>query len=754
MTFGCKWEKETQAASPARNDDPYGTWLLGHGSAFAIRSRISKEDDADFSHEFVSSTFEREQPAGTGGNNRNGDSREQRQGLSLKEKWEKRGKRKPKHLTETALLPSGDRTSEAEGPKELVRIPAPLRQLSIGTGKIGSLDWNMPAHLNGLPQEQKEKIVVTAVMDDGMNIAHDSFRGPDNTSRVEFAWIQDGSADNRLRFGREWRRAEIEAAITESNGDEERLLKALDLVTFERQNTSTVARHVSHGTHMMDLAAGYRWSEFEEAYENDWSLRPEPLLRPIISVHLPFLMTQESSGATYGPFVQQGLRYIFQRVRDMSKALGVVLPVVINFSYAVSAGPHNGRHFVERLIRTERANHLNLLAKSNLKKPIPPRRVVTVVLPAGNRHQARGHALAEATRAGSTTLSMNWRLQPGDQTSSYLEIWLPKDASNVQVTVKAPGAEESEFVALARRASEWQAQLLRAPGSGDVIARLSSDRGTTGRGVWPYGRRRFLLAVAPTDIDWVARAPAPSGTWVVTVTAEISSNERIEAWVQRDESPYRFRANARQSYLEDANYQRFAKDGKEKQDDTLEETELHGGKPSAPSPVRRAGTLSGMATGRHVTVVGALYGRTREPSSYSASGNVAAETDAVRDDPNVDEEQEVARPAKIRGPRFMEAADWSRVRPGVLAAGSRSGSSVAITGTSAAAPQVARQLADRLYEAASSPSPPQETTADELAAKPTEKEPVAVKRPRQGKLQKQEKRKRRRDRKNDMADAD
>lgn len=752
MTFGCKWEKETGSASPARNDDPYGIWLLGHGSAFAIRSRISKEDDADFDMNFVCRT-------------RTSETRAERKARLAEAGnptgWPRREILGPIHQTDTCLEPVDDPKEDKDGPdgevlREVVRIPAPLRKLSIGTGKIESQNWSLPAHLDKLSKEQKEKIVVMAVMDDGMNIAHDSFRGPDNSSRVEFAWIQDGSADNRLRFGREWHRTEIEDAIRKSNGDEEHLLEALDLVTFERQNTSTVARHVSHGTHMMDLAAGYRWSEYDKADDSGRTPLPEPLLRPIISVHLPFLMTQESSGATYGPFVQQGLRYIFQRVQDMSKALGVVLPVVINFSYAVSAGPHNGRHLVERLIRTERTRHLHELTKLNLRTEdsVNPRRAVTLVLPAGNRHQARGHALAEATQAGSTTLSMNWRLQPSDQTSSYLEIWLPKDAKNVQVTVKAPGAEDSEFVKLARRASEWQPQLLRAPGSGDVIARLSSDRGTTDKGAWPYGRRRFLLAVAPTDIDWVVRAPAPSGIWEVTVTADIGAKDRIEAWVQRDESPYRFRANARQSYLEDANYQRFAKDGKEKQDDTLEETELHGGKPSVPSPVRRAGTLSGMATGKHVTVVGALYGRTREPSSYSASGNVAAETDAVRDDTNVDEEQEAARPAKIRGPRFMEAADWSRVRPGVLAAGSRSGSSVAITGTSAAAPQVARQLADRLYEAASSPSTPQETTADELAAKPTEKEPVAVKRPRQGKLQKQEKRKQRRDRKNDMADAD
>ncbi|MEO1774921.1 MAG: hypothetical protein AAFS07_08210 [Pseudomonadota bacterium] len=682
MTFGCAWQVETPGPTTLRNDDPYGRWLLGHGRDFAIRRRVAREDPADFTAEFVCTT-------------------------TIEDGQE------PANLTETALVPA-DTPITGDGAREVTRIPAPLRQSSIGSGDIPSVTWAPPAAFAGLTAETRERLaqemVVMAVIDDGMNIAHQRFRGPRGSARVEFAWLQDSTTDGRLPFGREWRRAEIEAAIQQSGGDEERLLSDLDLVTFKRKNTTTVARRVSHGTHMMDLAAGYGAEDHAVDPEIGFSL---PALRPIISVHLPFLMTQEASGATYGPFVQEGMRYVFQRVRDMSKALGVALPVVINFSYAVSAGPHNGMHFVERQIRQERRRHLQLMqgliASDGLVVGRAQRRMVTVVLPAGNRHEARGHARAEAAPQGETMLTLPWRIQPGDQTSSYLEIWLPREAEATQVTIKAPGGTEQSFALPATPADDWQDWLLHAPGSGDVVARLSTDAGTDATG-WPYHRRRILLAVAPTEVNWVARAPAPAGLWQVQVSAVLAPDERIDAWVQRDESPYRFRANARQSYLDDPDYQRFDSRGFEKQDDTPEATVHTGGVAPAPSVVRRAGSMSGMATGKHITVVGALRQSDKEPSVYSAAGTIPGETDALRESIDEDAAAVAGRPATIRGPRLMAVADRSRARPGVLAAGSRSGSVVAITGTSAAAPQIARHLADTL-----SSLPPDPTDAPTLA---------------------------------------
>ena len=50
----------------------------------------------------------------------------------------------------------------------------------------------------------------------------------------------------------------------------------------------------------------------------------------------------------------------------------------------------------------------------------------------------------------------------------------------------------------------------------------------------------------------------------------------------------------------------------------------------------------------------------------------------------------------MRAPDAMAVSEDSRVHRGVLAAGSRSGSVVAMSGTSVAAPQIARIIADDL----------------------------------------------------------
>jgi hypothetical protein len=74
----------------------------------------------------------------------------------------------------------------------------------------------------------------------------------------------------------------------------------------------------------------------------------------------------------------------------------------------------------------------------------------------------------------------------------------------------------------------------------------------------------------------------------------------------------------------------------------------------------------------------ARIGKIAAPSLYSADGF------------------DVSRGGKL-GPDVSAVADRSRALSGVLAAGTASGSRVAVTGTSVAAPQVARWCAEEIY---------------------------------------------------------
>jgi len=150
---------------------------------------------------------------------------------------------------------------------------------------------------------------------------------------------------------------------------------------------------------------------------------------------------------------------------------------------------------------------------------------------------------------------------------------------------------------------------------------------------------------------------APSGIWEIEASANLVSGTKIEAWIQRDDSPLGYRSAGRQSYFDDEVYERFDELGDLQIEDNA-------------STVKRAGTLSGIATGASFVVLGGYQGRDKELSLYSASGSDA-----------------------IRHPDASATSDTSRSLGGILGAGNRSGSVAAISGTSVAVPQAVRWIA-------------------------------------------------------------
>lgn len=131
-------------------------------------------------------------------------------------------------------------------PSDAVLPDDELRQRA-GFGPLRDSHWhpNMPA-----PK------TIIGIIDHGINIFHERFRSTRLGSRVACAWIQSAKRDgSSLPFGVEWTRTQIDEAIQQANGDEDALLRQIG-ADFERPGFHPLSRPVSHGTHVLDLAAG------------------------------------------------------------------------------------------------------------------------------------------------------------------------------------------------------------------------------------------------------------------------------------------------------------------------------------------------------------------------------------------------------------------------------------------------------------------------------------------------------------------
>ncbi len=510
------------------------------------------------------------------------------------------------------------------------------------------------------PVGAQSPAVIMAVIDDGIAVANHRFRRADDTTRVEYFWhmgMRPVSNSRSVPYGREFAKGEIDGWIVASGGDDLQAHRNLGIFDLRRDRRDSLARRHAHGTHVLDLLAG---AEPEQDVAN----------RPIIAVQLPPEVVEDSSGAQIEAHLGAALDYIRERARLISaSAGGDPIPVVVNVSYGFTAGPHDGTSLIERLM------------DQALKAGDPP---LNIVLSAGNAHLSRCHATVPPHRNGEQ--SVGWRLQPGDRTQSDLQIWLPAlkpgpDGKDVRLEVTAPGGAEASIDPIAGRA--FLLQYVNGPGQTVSVARLSYARDpASGRGV-------FLLRTMPTrrglhettaDRNGVPLHDkvAPSGLWTLNlkVGERITAEAPVQIWVQRDDTIPGYPEAGRQSFLDDPRYpltdiapvppDRFPSD----LDVGVALTAV-----DPDCPVRRASLMNAIATGGETIVVGAYERAGLTLLPFSAGGPEAPLT------------------AVQRAPDAVAPASDSYGHFGRLAAGTRSGSWVAMGGTSVAAPLAGRRMA-------------------------------------------------------------
>jgi hypothetical protein len=484
---------------------------------------------------------------------------------------------------------------------------------------------------------------VVGIIDDGIAFAHRRFRrraraGQGWIPRIEWFWDQDQAGAHAhhspgVGFGAEWSGSPTSQLVA---GDIATLLQVsthAGLVdedeVYRRALHGQAGGRARHGTHVLDLAAGTEPDEEGSA---------------IIAVQLP-----EAIAANPGdPCVQwnllEGLAYIVWRAHSIPAQIdGKPRPLVVNLSYGIFDGPHDGTLVLEK-------------AMARVTQAVRKTRPFAIVMAAGNHAQERCRAKINLRGKGSTA-SMTWNIPPDSDRPAFAEFWTDQ-AHLLEIALESPGSDI------------WSTNHA-PPQDPSVAARASVTRCQAS----PDGRSRILLKVMPTFGMTPGAMLAPSGNWTIRLTSQASGDVAVDAWIRRNDTPFGFKGRARQSRFDQRHDARFDDLGRLREEDP----------PTAvahpPATVRREGTLNGIATGNGTIVVGAARRLEYRPPNAAPLGPTAYTSHGM---------------VNGKRPDLVARGDHSLAQPGILAAGTRSGSVVCLNGTSVAAPAVTRALATAL----------------------------------------------------------
>jgi len=578
------------------------------------------------------------------------------------------GKPAPTFITLRLSRNGANQDELADAVRALVNTPY-VKRLQIGQPRaVKNPDHNLAPKPPRLSPRRPVPVVL-GILEDSCPFAHAALRQGGPTAmktRLVALWDQTNdrkprmpwAASHQFAYGGQLLKPAMDALLTRHHDgqsvDEDTLYADPDVAM------SHLALRASHGATVLPLMATpwrtsmHRLGQDDEDTDQETPEAAGPAdAAPIVAVQLPLEQVKVSSGRWMAVNALDGLHYIVDAARRLGEPTQPP-PLVVNLSYGGMAGPHDGTGMLESAI-----DEMTGLYGADM----------AVVLAAGNAHgtqrdaeqdeqYAPGGAHARQVLPPGGTAELTLFVPPDKQFETYLEIWFDVERADpskdrfledkeVQITVTppdepswspldCPGIEVWPLTAAAKRK---QAGLF-------FLKRVSQG----------HHRSMALLVVAATQVS-SQYVSAPAGRWTIKVESlskmdggQKGRNLVLDAWVERDDTVVG--AHRGQSARL-----------------------VHLG--PGPSPLTDANTFSNIATGKQTFKVGALCSRgpgaNKVVSAYSAAG------------------------ATVRlGPDFSAVADAGKALAGIRVSGSQSGMFVRANGTSLAAPQAARWLADQL----------------------------------------------------------
>jgi Subtilase family len=550
------------------------------------------------------------------------------------------------------------------------------------------LDLPQEATLNLKPLQEDHKPIkrkllkgkVLAFIDDGCAFAHPHFvRKVGGTFKTRVQRLWDMNVRGPLstvgppasftaesypgEYGRDFTDVQLNQFMADRNygGRVDEDAVYADFARGTLDNVNRLQHRAAHGTHVMDMACGPYFvddsmcsrTNAEPANPTWTNAQDYPTSgggqdasdAQIIFVQLPMRTVQDTSGRnTMTKDVIAALTYILSQCEATAQ-------IVLNLSWGALAGSHDGTHVLEQYMDA-------LIAWERLQHPMPlPKNRLQIVVPAGNGYQSRTHANFLLKPGDNKTLQ--WRAEPDDVTESFLELWM-STGSNVNLVITTPSGNVLPVV----RQNGLNILLSSAALPGPILAVN-----------YPLIGNSALVALAPTSNPEATRATAEHGLWKVKVSNAGSSDVVVDGYVERDDVALNTRRGARQSYFDDPHYDRAATE-----DDVQTDLESH---PEL-TYVRREGVFNNISTGNLTEKVGGVRQTDMEVSEYSPQTPLSA-------NPN-----HPPRPGVVLSVPHYATSEESPTLHGVRAAGTRSAGTVRLSGTSMAAPQIARDLFNAL----------------------------------------------------------
>jgi len=498
------------------------------------------------------------------------------------------------------------------------------------------------ASMGGARAQVSTKRLLIGVIDSGCPFAHHQLRSGSGT-RVLGLWDQNensgfanvgGSPPGDLGYGCEITQASLNELIARCSPGG----VVCEDTCYSAAGYREVGRRMAHGAAVLGLLAGDVPLTLKAPNDPDhvprWTELEGEAVRDadIAFVQLPRDAVQDSSSAGLPRLLLDGLRYILSLASDETEH------IVVNLSEGSSRGTHDGESIFEKAL-------LELVA-------LDPR--LKIVIAAGNTYDEQRHAVLGGT--GAARGPVTFRLPPGCESGAAVVVRMP-NVEGLELRVTAPGEDDPVRVE-AGQAQAW-------PVGGHVACAVIYP-------ARPSDAKAHLALIAwrPTELAAGGWQKSFAGDWKIEVW-HAPADDPVHLYVCRNQINPGALPRATQGAFVDAD---------ETYDPCRSIRSSRADAGDTRSPIRRQGGLTALSTlqASRITVVGGYIQREGDMALYSSDGPAAG-----------------ARPPR-QGPDRNAPVDESFAVPGIRVAGSRSGSTVRVRGTSFAAPQIARLIADEL----------------------------------------------------------